>query len=127
MAKANQTYHKRDLYSDAAQVMTLARYYAKQAVKAQWLGQGIKLSHVEPSELNRVANAYLSQHREELIERAVQQLRHSHSNGSADLQGLSLCKCHGRNGGSNNYRICTREHRRPDVRCSTHNVESCLC
>ena len=64
MAKANQTYHKRDLYSDAAQVMTLARYYAKQVVKAQWLGQGIKLSHVEASEITRAANVYLSQHRE---------------------------------------------------------------
>jgi hypothetical protein len=50
--------------------MTLARYYAKQAVKAQWLGQGIKLSHVEASEITRAANVHLSQHREELIERA---------------------------------------------------------
>ena len=50
--------------------MTLARYYAKQAVKAEWQRQGIKLAHVEPSELSRAANVYLSQHREELIERA---------------------------------------------------------
>ena len=41
MTKANQAYHKRDLYSDAAQVMTLANYYAKQAVKAQWQAQGL--------------------------------------------------------------------------------------
>ena len=41
MTKANQAYHKRDLYSDAAQVMTLANYYAKQGVKAQWQAQGL--------------------------------------------------------------------------------------
>lgn len=75
MAKANhQTYHKRDLYSDAAQVMTLARYYAKQAVKAQWLGQGIKLVHVEANELSRAANVYLSNH-PELIAFATERYR----------------------------------------------------
>jgi hypothetical protein len=51
-------------------VTTLARYYAKQAVKREWLRHGIMLSHVEPSELHQAANVYLSQHREELIERA---------------------------------------------------------
>ena len=50
--------------------MTLARYYAKQAVKREWLRHGIMLSHVEPNELYQAANVYLSQHREELIERA---------------------------------------------------------
>jgi hypothetical protein len=74
MAKANQTYHKRDLYSDAAQVMTLARYYAKQAVKAQWLGQGIKLVHVEANELSRAANVYLGNH-PELIAFATERYR----------------------------------------------------
>jgi hypothetical protein len=44
--------------------MTLARYYAKQAVKAQWQGQGIKLHHVEASELMRAANGYLNEHPE---------------------------------------------------------------
>jgi hypothetical protein len=74
MAKANSAYHKRDLYSDVAQVMTLARYYAKQAVKAQWLGQGIKLVHVEASELSRAANVYLDNH-PELIAFATERYR----------------------------------------------------
>jgi hypothetical protein len=75
MAKANQTYHKRDLHSDAAQVMTLARYYAKQAVKAQWLGQGIKLSHVEASEITRKANEYIDDH-PEIIAFATERYRY---------------------------------------------------
>ena len=44
--------------------MTLARYYAKQAVKAQWQRQGLKPHHVVASELNRQADAYLDQHPE---------------------------------------------------------------
>jgi len=44
--------------------MTLARYYAKQAVKAQWRRQGVKLHHVEASELNQAANVYLADHPE---------------------------------------------------------------
>jgi hypothetical protein len=57
-----------------AQVMTLARYYAKQAVKAQWRAQGLKPQHIEASTLNQAANVYLSQHQEELIERACASL-----------------------------------------------------
>jgi hypothetical protein len=49
---------------------TLARFYARQAIKRELLGQGLKLSHVEPSEITAAANVYLSQHREELITKA---------------------------------------------------------
>ena len=55
--------------------MTLARYYAKQAIKAQWRRQGIKLHHVEASELAQAADAYVSQHREELIAFASERYR----------------------------------------------------
>jgi hypothetical protein len=74
MAKANQAYHKRDLYSDAArilaesgaagQVMTIARYYAREAVKRELRAQGIKLHQVEASEITRSANQYVNNHPE---------------------------------------------------------------
>jgi hypothetical protein len=73
----------------------LARYYALQAVKQQWKDRGKRLP--EFGELRREANDYLDNH-PELIEfateryrslvakktKAVQDLRHTHSNGSAD-------------------------------------------
>ena len=75
MAKATQAYHKRDLYSDvtarilaesgaAGPVMTLARYYARQTIKRELYGQGIKLMHVESCEITRTANRYLDDHPE---------------------------------------------------------------
>ena len=45
-------------------VMTLARWYARQAVKRELYGQGIKLSHVESCEITRRANAYIEVHPE---------------------------------------------------------------
>ena len=50
--------------------MVLARYYAKQAVKEQWRRQGLKPHHIVASQLTLAADAYLNQHREELVERA---------------------------------------------------------
>jgi len=93
MAKANQAYHKRDLYSDVtarilaelesgatplikpwsatpAQTMTLARYYAKQAVKQELRLQGLRPQHIAARLINEAALAYLDQHREELITKA---------------------------------------------------------
>jgi hypothetical protein len=43
---------------------TIARYYARQAVKRELLGQGLKLSHVEASEITRKANQYIEDHPE---------------------------------------------------------------
>jgi hypothetical protein len=43
---------------------TIARYYARKAVKAELLGQGLKLSHVEASEITRKANQYIDDHPE---------------------------------------------------------------
>jgi hypothetical protein len=44
--------------------MTLARYYAREAVKRELQGQGIKLSHVEVCEITRAANQYIVEHPE---------------------------------------------------------------
>jgi hypothetical protein len=55
--------------------MTLARCYAKRAVKEQWQRQGLQPCHIAASHLNLAADAYLAQHREELIERACATLR----------------------------------------------------
>ena len=52
--------------------ITLARYYAKQAVKEQWRAAGLKLQDFGASELNRTAETYLHQHREELIALATE-------------------------------------------------------
>jgi hypothetical protein len=52
------------------QTMTLARYYAKQAVKAEWQRRGLKPHHIVASQLSLAADVYLAQHREELVERA---------------------------------------------------------
>jgi hypothetical protein len=74
MAKANQAYHKRDAYSDvtarilaesgAGQVMTLARYHAREVIKRELQAQGIKLASVEASEITRSANQYVEDHPE---------------------------------------------------------------
>jgi hypothetical protein len=46
------------------QVMTLARWYARQAVKRELYGQGIKLQQIEASEITRAANQYILDHPE---------------------------------------------------------------
>jgi hypothetical protein len=43
---------------------TLARWHARQAVKRELLGQGLKLSHIEASEITRKANQYIDDHPE---------------------------------------------------------------
>jgi hypothetical protein len=45
-------------------VMPLARYYARQAIKRQLYGQGIKLQRVESCEITRAANQYIEDHPE---------------------------------------------------------------
>jgi hypothetical protein len=45
-------------------VMTLARWYARQAVKRELYAQGIKLASVEASEITRAANRYIDNHPE---------------------------------------------------------------
>ena len=45
-------------------VMTLARWQARKAVKAELLAQGLKLSHIEASDITRKANQYIDDHPE---------------------------------------------------------------
>jgi hypothetical protein len=54
--------------------MTLARYYARQAIKRELYGQGIKLAHVEACEITRAANQYIDEH-PEIIVFATEQYR----------------------------------------------------
>ena len=52
-------------------VMTIAKYFAREAVKRELRAQAIKLQTVEASELSRAANDYLTNH-PELIEFATE-------------------------------------------------------
>ena len=45
-------------------VMTIARYHAREAIKRELRSQGIKLSHVEASEITIAANKYVDDHPE---------------------------------------------------------------
>jgi hypothetical protein len=45
-------------------VMTLARWYARQAVKRELYAQGIKLASVEACEITIAANKYIDEHPE---------------------------------------------------------------
>ena len=55
-------------------VMTLARRHARQAVKKELYAQGIKLAHVEASEITRAANRYVDDH-PEIIAKACESYR----------------------------------------------------
>ena len=69
-------YEAKKRASEITAQITLARYYAHKAVKAQWRSQqGLKPQHIEASKFRQGANAYLDQHREELVERACSALR----------------------------------------------------
>jgi hypothetical protein len=54
---------------------TIARWYARRAVKQELLAQGLKLSHVEAGEISRAANVYLDNH-PELIAFATERYRY---------------------------------------------------
>jgi hypothetical protein len=54
--------------------MTLARWYARQAVKRELYAQGIKLVHIESCEITRTANRYIDDH-PEIIALATERYR----------------------------------------------------
>jgi hypothetical protein len=56
------------------QAITLARYFAKRAVKAAWLRQGLKPQYLDACDLTTAARSYLSEH-PELIEQAAETVR----------------------------------------------------
>jgi hypothetical protein len=53
---------------------TLARYYAREAIKRELRAQGIKLAQVEASEITRKANQYVEDH-PEIIALATERYR----------------------------------------------------
>jgi hypothetical protein len=55
--------------------MVLARYYAKQLVKHQIRRHGLRPHEVSARLIHQAADAYLDQHRDELIARATTQYR----------------------------------------------------
>ena len=64
--------------------MVLARYYAREAVKRELRSQGIKLAHVEASEIARAAIQYIDDH-PELIAFATERYRYLVESGYLKL------------------------------------------
>jgi hypothetical protein len=52
------------------QLMTLARWLARKAVKQEWRAQGRKVQYIPTSEITAAANLYLLKHRRELMKQA---------------------------------------------------------
>jgi hypothetical protein len=63
-----------DWCSDAAKIMTMARYVARRTVKNHLLAKGIKPQTLEPMELNKLIDALLIAKRTELIAEAKARL-----------------------------------------------------
>ena len=62
-----------------AAVMTMARFYARKEVEANWRSEGRRLRELEPKELHRLAHAYLASH-PEIVEKAAEVIRTCSSN-----------------------------------------------
>jgi hypothetical protein len=61
--------------NEQAVILTEARRLARRAIKEGWKRQRIKLSHFHPWELTQAADAFLAEHRIELIEKATETVR----------------------------------------------------
>ena len=55
---------------EQAKIISMSRWLARRAIKEERRRQRIKLSHIDPAELRRDADAYLAEHRAELLEQA---------------------------------------------------------
>jgi hypothetical protein len=51
-------------------VMTLARWIASKAVRAEWKAGGRRPEYAEPGEIAKATNVYFIEHREELLNEA---------------------------------------------------------
>jgi hypothetical protein len=71
MAEATKTLSRIPL---PAEVMTLARWLARRAVKVEWHKQGVRWQHMDAKDIAKAAGAYLNEHGDELIDRARAQL-----------------------------------------------------
>jgi hypothetical protein len=67
MVKATQSYHKRDLHRVVAAQITMARYLARQAIKAQLQSKGLRVFDVGSADISRAANEYMREHLAELM------------------------------------------------------------
>jgi hypothetical protein len=73
-------------------VMTLARWHAREAVKKVLYAQGIKLRHVEASEITRAAYKYIDDH-PEIIAKAWESYRRLVATGRLKPpRKLKLCR-----------------------------------
>jgi hypothetical protein len=79
MAEATRSVHQAHLRAMAT--MTLARQAALKAAKRQLSAQGLRPTHFSHRELVVRADAYLDQHREELIAEATQIVDHWQAEG----------------------------------------------
>jgi hypothetical protein len=71
MAEANASVHQAQVRATMrAATITLARYAAIKATKAELHAQGLKPSHIPHCQIVARANEYLAQHRTELIAEA---------------------------------------------------------
>lgn len=73
MAEANASVHQAQVRATMrAATITLARYAAIKATKAELHAQGLRPSHIAYAAIVARANTYLIEHREELIAEAKQ-------------------------------------------------------
>jgi hypothetical protein len=59
----------------SAVLCILARRAAIKAIKQQLQAQGVRLSYISPRDIRAFANAYFAEHREALIEHAMETVR----------------------------------------------------
>ena len=55
----------------------LAKHYAKKAVLPDYKAAGVRLQWLSRAEIDRKAMAYLEEHRDEMIAKAIDTIRHS--------------------------------------------------
>jgi hypothetical protein len=117
----------------AIRVLALRR--AVEATKQRLRGMGLKPQHIPMREIVAIAEEYLPAHRAVLVAeakvvvdewtaegffgkraaRSVQHLTLLHKERRADLQALRLCKCHERNGETDDRRLCAGFNRWSDA------------
>jgi hypothetical protein len=66
-------------------LITIARYLAKRAVKAEWRVEGRKVQYIDIREITQASNSYLREHKAELMKEAWKHpvvVRHRQSKGN---------------------------------------------
>jgi uncharacterized protein YqjF (DUF2071 family) len=74
MSEATRNLSRIPIGAITREVMTLARWLARKAAKAEWHKQGLRWRYLDAKDLAQAADAYLSEHRDELIDRARAQI-----------------------------------------------------